>query len=101
MWQAGILFLVGTIALLPIVFKIMAAVGIGYATYTGMTSLLETAVSQVELLFTGIPADMLQIMAMTNIDKYITMVFSAYTMRLIIAGVSGGQGLTRFVLGQS
>lgn len=101
MFQALALIFVFAIAMVPIALKILAAIGIGYATYTGMTNVLEYALSTIETLFMGIPADMLTIIAMTNIDKYVTMVFSAYTMRMLIAGVSGGQGLTRFVLGSS
>lgn len=79
-----------SILAIPIILKVLTALGIGYATYTGIGAVLDYGLDTIEALFGALPSSMLQIVAMTNIDKYITMVFSAYAMRLVISGVTGG-----------
>lgn len=69
----------------PILFRILAALGIGIATFTGLSVVLGQLQSYMLGHFGGLPPFMLQALGMMNVDVFINMIISAYAFRLTYA----------------
>lgn len=89
--------LVGTI-IVPLVVKVLVAFGIGFATYTGVGALLDFALSEIQTTMSALPVQVLTMMSLAGVDKFVTIIFSAYTARLTIAGMTAAGTFTRFNL---
>lgn len=62
-----------------LLFKALAALGIGYASYTFLVPEFKSAISN---QFSGIPGEVRAALGMMKIDVFITMVLSAISARL-------------------
>lgn len=80
----------------PLVIKVMVGLGVGFITYTGVTLILDQALSFVIGQFSDLPGTVAQLLAMANVDRYVTMIFSAYSARLVLSGLNASGALTRF-----
>jgi len=77
--------------------RMLIAAGIGIVSYTGINAGLDALKSQVQGYVTGMPADILPILYMFQLDTSISILFSAYAARLVIRGLTGG-AVKRFVI---
>lgn len=66
----------------PILFRILTALGIGIATYTASSAILDSIQSYFYGQFNGLPLIMLQALGMMNVDIFLNMIISAYTFRI-------------------
>lgn len=73
-----------------LVGRILISLGIGFVTYSGLDAAVDWAFDQVVSNIQGLPADVLQLLGVLQVDTAITMISSAYTARLALAGLSGG-----------
>lgn len=80
-----------------IVGRVLIALSIGYVTYSGLSALLDSVKAQVMVLLSGGPATIVTIMALLKVDVAVSIIFSAYAARLVLAGLTSDK-LTRMVV---
>ena len=68
--------------------RVLLALGFGYVAYTGISATLTALKSQVITLLGGAPSNVLIIMSILNIDKAVSIIFSAYAARLVLKGIT-------------
>lgn len=90
--------IVGALAvgIVPLVVKVLSALGIGIVTYTGMEYALSSGVSFFETQFSGLPATAVQILYMLGFHQGISMLFAAYSASIAIKVAMGA--FTRFTV---
>lgn len=71
-----------------VVARVLLALGVGFVTYVGFSSLITMASSQIEGQITGLPSDALNMMGLAGVDYLINIVFSAYSARVALMAVS-------------
>src|SRR5689334_4882567 len=71
-----------------LVGRVMVALGIGYAAYSGLTTLMTSLKSQVVSQFAGLPSTAIGILAVTKVDVGISIFFSAIAARLVLNGLT-------------
>jgi hypothetical protein len=80
------------VALAPLlqalVFRLFVGLGFGIASYIGLTVLMANAAANVATTFTGLGADLMAMAYILKLDQCINLLFSAYTCRLSIAGMT-------------
>lgn len=80
-----------------IVGRVLIALSIGYVSYSGLTVLMDSLKSQVMGLLSGAPATIVTIMALLKVDVAVSIVFSAYAARLVLAGLTSDK-LTKMIV---
>jgi Protein of unknown function (DUF2523) len=80
-----------------LVGRVLLALGIGYVAYTGISALLDWLKAEVMSELSGLPAQGITILTLLKVDVGISIIFSAYAARLILAGVTSG-AITRMVI---
>lgn len=96
MW-AGLALLLSSV-IVPLVVKVMLAVGIGFVTYTGVNLLLDQVRATMVANFV-VPVgfeQVLNLLAFMNADRAITMILSAITIRATMRGLQASGSLRRF-----
>lgn len=73
-----------------LVGRILTALAISYVTYEGFSFLLDGTKSLIVGYVTGLPATILTIAGLLQLDTTISILFSAYAARLVVAGVTSG-----------
>lgn len=76
--------LVGTLA-----GRVLIALGIGVATYTGVSASLDFLKGQAITAFGGLPPEAMAIVGILKVGVCISIVTSAITARLLLNGLSG------------
>lgn len=71
-------------------FKILLALGLSFATYKGLDGLFEIVKSEIISNFMNLDSVMLQILGILKIDKAITIIFSAYLIKITLSGFVAG-----------
>lgn len=83
----------GLVSLLPqLVWKVLGAVGIGLVTYQGAKAALDVLKASVVSQIGGMSADVLNLIALLQVDKAITVLFSAIVVRWTFAGMKAATG---------
>lgn len=77
-------------ALGTIVGRILISLGVGFVAYTGISAGIDYLKAQVVARLGGLPADIVTILSLGEIDTAISITFSAIAVRLLIQGISGG-----------
>lgn len=72
-----------------LVGRVLLALGIGYATYHGARALLTHLETVVQAHFCDMPADMLHLATTLDLDKALSVIFSAYSVRWSIKAAMG------------
>ena len=80
-----------------IVGRVLIALSIGYVSYSGLSALLDALRGQVIGYLTGAPAQVVAIMGLLKVDVALSVIFSAYAARLILAGLTSDK-ITRMVV---
>jgi hypothetical protein len=73
----------------PLVKRALAALGIGTATFTGLNATMDEARSFLVGNFSGLTADVSQLMGMFKFDVAINIVLSAVVTRLALSAAKG------------
>lgn len=80
----------GTMVSLPeIVKRVLISLGIGVATFTGMTSLLGVVKAQAFQSLSSMPSSVVNIIGILNIDTAFSIVMSAYAIKLTMRTMGG------------
>ena len=86
-------------ALVPIlsstVGRVMVALGLSVATFSGVDVALNTLKANIFSGFSGLPAIIIDVIWACRVDQGINIIFSAYAAVLVIKGTSGA--ITKFV----
>lgn len=77
-------------ALGTIVGRILISLGIGFAVYSGISTTLDYVKSTITSNLSGLPADVVAIASVTQIDTAVSIIFSAIVVRLTIQGLTSG-----------
>lgn len=83
-------------AIVPLAKKLLLGLGFGYVVYKGLDVSFEYAKAQIEGSVNGLPADVLTLFGWLEIDRMITLLFSAYSIRLALT-LGANSGLLRKV----
>jgi len=86
MWAALRIFLQGIS--LPLVTRVLAGLGFGVATYTGVGSLMSQLQSDVFGQLGSVAGNVLNLLVMARVDDFMRLLFSAATVRLTIKGLT-------------
>jgi hypothetical protein len=78
---------------LRLVIRVLASIGLGYLTYVGLTDLVDYITVQSQILVSGLPPGIISIFGYMEFDKMMTILISAYTMRLVYTGVGRAFGI--------
>lgn len=83
--------------IVPLAIRLLAALGVGFVTYAGVGLVLDQLLLmvQAQFAFPQFP-QVLNLLALMNVDKAITMMMSAITIRATLAGLSATGALRRF-----
>lgn len=76
--------------IVPLVFWILASIGIGFVTYQGMDLLFNAMQTEIQNRLGGLPADMVAILGLLKIDIAIQIIFASYVSALTFRGFTGG-----------
>jgi hypothetical protein len=87
----------GAIVAANLVARIFLALGLGFVTYVGLSAVLDQFSAALRSELTGLPADLVGLIGLTDLDIVINLVISAYSARLAISqltkiSVIGGGG---------
>lgn len=86
-------------AIVPIIVIVLGSFGFGIVVYTGVDAAIEQAYQYIQQQTSALPADLLTIFAKMNLDKYISMLFAAYTTRLAIKGMGASGQFSKWFFG--
>lgn len=75
--------------LLSVSARILSALGIGYLVMEGVQLGFDQIITQVKSSFNGVPSDMLSLLGLSGIDKFISITLSAYASALLLKGIGG------------
>jgi len=82
LWMRIAMFLLGVV--LPIVYKVLAALGIGFVAFVGIGQLLSGIETYVRSLLGQVPDKIFTILGMAQVDIAINIMFAALSARLAI-----------------
>lgn len=80
-----------------LVGRIMLALGIGYVSYTGISTSLAWIKGEVVSNFSAAPTQILNVIYLLKVDVAVSIIFSAIAARLVVQGLTSG-ALKRFVV---
>jgi hypothetical protein len=83
----------------PLVIRVLTSLGLGVATYSGIALLLDQLRDLVVANINASGATILQYIAVFNVDRAITIIFSACTVRLVFMGMNASGAMTRMTWG--
>jgi len=86
---------VSAIIAVPLVVRVLTAIGLSVVTYLGVNALWETAQAQIWALLGGVSANILTILVMARVDDALMVVFSAGTSKLILKGLNAAGAFSR------
>lgn len=84
-------------ALASMVGRVLLALGIGYVTFTGVGTLGDWLMTQIQTAMGGLPADIASFLSWLWVDKAITMVFSAFVAALAFR-LGGSDTITQMIV---
>jgi Protein of unknown function (DUF2523) len=80
-------------SILPLVIRVIAGLGIGVATYTGISAVWDNAQAGIWTNLGGASASVLTILGMARVDDAIKVVLSAGSTILLLKGFSAATGI--------
>ena len=76
-------------ALKPIVFRVLAFLGIGLIIFSGGEILVASFADALTSQITALPPQVAQIFGILNVDKFVTIIISAYSAKLAYRSATG------------
>mgnify|MGYP000255009981 CR=1 FL=1 len=98
---AGAVWTFITIILSSLIIRVVIALGVGIIVYSGIDAGLDAAQTYIETEWSGLPAYMLQLLGILQLDTAIAIILAAYSARFTIQmiggtlsrlSISGGEG---------
>lgn len=81
-----------------LVGRVLVALSIGYVTYTGLSLIFAGVESQIAGMYSGVPATIVAILGLLQLDVCVNIMLSAYAARMLLMGLSPTGAITRMVL---
>lgn len=78
-----------------IVLRVLTALGIGFVTYQLSDTALDALISEVQTSFGAFPASVASIVALSGIDKAVSIIISAHVTALSISAARAAFGMRR------
>lgn len=72
-----------------LVGQVLISLGISVVTYTGVSSVLDTLKSNALSAFSGLPADMVSLLAYLKVGVSMSIITSAVAVRMTLSGMTG------------
>lgn len=72
-----------------IVGRVLLALGLSVVTFTGVNTGIATLRSTVQTGLSGLPAEVLQMLAIMKVGTGLTMIFAAITASMVLRGLTG------------
>lgn len=72
----------------PLVYRVVASLGMGFVTYTGVNMLTDQLLDLAQSETAALPPQMFQIVAMLHLDDAIALIVSAVVAKLTLIGMS-------------
>lgn len=80
-----------------LVMKALVGLGVGAVSYVGITALMDALVLDVQNALFSLSPDVLALIGVFNVDRVLSLIFSAIAARIALAGVNAvAGGLRRF-----
>ena len=76
-------FIVGKFAI-RLVYRVLASLGIGIITYTGTSQFIQSYSSQISSQFSSLPPQAAQVFGILNIDVFMSLIISAFAVRITL-----------------
>lgn len=77
--------------IVPLVVKVLVGLGVGVVTYVGVDLLMDSILNEIQVQFNSAGFDAVRnLLAYMNVDKAITMLISAVTIRATLRGLQAG-----------
>lgn len=77
--------------------RVMIALGFGIVQYSGVSVTLTWLRDQALSALTGMPGQLVQLLAFMKVGEAISIIFSALGVRLLLNGLSAGGSISRLV----
>lgn len=78
----------GAIVAANLVARVLLALGMGLVIFVGLGYVLEQISAAIQGYMQGLPADLVGLLGLTDIDLVVNMVISAYSARVAMAQLS-------------
>lgn len=85
---AQVLGYVFAFAISKVVVKLVTALGVGYVTYVGFSSLIDMVQGYIDSNLGGLPANVFQVINIVNVPAAINLILSAYAARYTLFTLS-------------
>lgn len=69
--------------------RVMIALGVGFISYSGFSATLEYLKAQAVASLSGLPADMVGLIAYMGVGQSISIITSALVIRMTLSGLTG------------
>lgn len=86
---------VGWTFLQVLVTRLLVVLGVAGVSYVGFSGLMSYIVTRVTSQLSGLPADMVAILHIAQVDKGLSVVLSAVVARLTLAGLSAAGAIKK------
>jgi len=73
-----------------VVGRVLIALGIGVATYTGVSTLLDQLKDRALSGFMALPPEAVQILGVLKVGEFVSIITSAVAARLLLSGMTSG-----------
>ena len=81
----------------PIVYQVVASLGVGFVTYTGINYLIDELLQLAQNELSGLDPAMFQIVSMLRLDDAIALLVSAVSVKFTLIGMSAAGSIRRQV----
>lgn len=79
--------------------RVLIALGFSAITFTGLSLTLDWLKTQAVNALTGLPHDMVQLIAYMKVGESISIILSALATRMVLEGLSAGGTISKLVKG--
>lgn len=76
--------------------RVLIALGVGFVTYTGLSTSLDFFKNQAVQSLAGLPVEMISLIAFMGVGEAISIIVSALAIKMTLAGLTGG-GIKKMV----
>ena len=85
----------------PLAIRVLFSLGVGFLTFKGVDKLLDTIYASVQGYLNGLPGVVVEMVGVMNVDRFIELVFTAYTVKMALKGMQASGLFTKMTFGQS
>lgn len=83
----------------PLAIRVLFSLGVGFVSFKGIDLLVNLLYQHIQGYINGLPGTVLQFFAVMNGDRFLELVFTAYTVRMALRGLQATGLLTKMTWG--